>query len=327
MQTRKHFKPEITKKSTKRSRGMRVLIVFLAIFALSFLGLIFFRIITGKAILPSSSNPVDNAPFSNTRYCNDSDGGVFFGVKGSVLYNHHGDILQYNDSCDDLGRNLIEYYCKGKSYAKVTKLCKNGCVDGACISDNAVEKCYLEFEINESKIDDSTRFSINKIINLYGSYDHLTNLYSSEYPEETSSFIIVTKNRAGAVLKKYSAESSRFVFWDDFSGTEPSGGIEELNESAFRVIVPFDADLYSLAINDTISEKITNLRLLRAPSCKRTCKLENEGGKWGEIECCAGLQAVQKIRDYTRFVCINCGDGICSENEDAYSCSEDCMTQ
>jgi hypothetical protein len=545
MQTRKHFKPEITKKSTKRSRGMRVLIVFLAIFALSFLGPIFFRMITGKAILAS---PSDGTSFSNTRYCNDTDGGVFFGVKGSVYIKPlHKDEAQYNDSCNSLGRNLIEYYCKGNRYASVTKLCKSGCVDSACISDNAVEKCYLEFEIKETvnatmeslnpsqtagatktpdlqthgsqtpapqaplcplytnqsltarassytraasnavdnnphtiwgipvnsldglanewleftmndsfcinginitigavsdigiynylpiKFDVIVRetdlsperiilsnatinksqeyrltnisfnqsiraksvkikfvqasygtiplptrtstielsvyeikpyslptppqpvvtspappqqqpqtpvatlperslpqeplqasFSIISMSNLYGDYAHMVKSYS---PDDQPNFIIMTKNKTGAMLGKYSAESSRFVFWDDFSGIEPSGGIEELNESAFRVIVPFDVNLYSLAINDTISGKITNLRLLRAPSCKRTCKLENEGGRWGEIECCAGLQAVQKIGDYTRFVCVRCGDGVCSANENAYSCSKDCMTQ
>jgi len=57
--------------------------------------------------------------------------------------------------------------------------------------------------------------------------------------------------------------------------------------------------------------------------CKRTCLIKEEIGSYAkEEECCLEYRKVQL--NPTDFACIICGDGICSENEDIYSCYEDC---
>lgn len=74
--------------------------------------------------------------------CTDSDGGLNYGVKGTVIYNLNGDVV--NDYCHANG-NLIENYCGdtgilgGYPYdcSREGKIC----VDGACVANTTQPNC------------------------------------------------------------------------------------------------------------------------------------------------------------------------------------------
>ena len=68
-------------------------------------------------------------------YCDDTDGGINQGTKGTVSGEDASTPFIYADSCVD-ANNLNEYYCgdKPNSYdpLTVTILCPSGCSNGAC---------------------------------------------------------------------------------------------------------------------------------------------------------------------------------------------------
>jgi hypothetical protein len=70
--------------------------------------------------------------------CTDSDGGLNWGVKGSVTYEKG----KVTDTCTVDGTGVLEAYCKdfpdlGSSLGAAIHNCENGCVDGACAGNVA----------------------------------------------------------------------------------------------------------------------------------------------------------------------------------------------
>ncbi len=179
------------------------------------------------------------------------------------------------------------------------------------------ESCYIELEIKEKKINDRIEFSLLDMENLYGTYANLVNECGNE---SQGHYMLSTYDENRTNLHNYSVNSGRFLFYDTFNQTNP-GGIIETNQSIISIIIPYDHRIKDIKIkyNDIETELAFNSNDMR---CERTCIIENETGIIGEDECCAGLIKVDK--DEENFVCVNCGDGVCSENEDYYSCFEDC---
>jgi hypothetical protein len=300
-----------------------------AAFLVAFL-MILFAIVGFFLIEPyiSSRNEVVTGNIIYLRICEDSDKGVNFSVLGYVEYQDtkKDDFpVYYYDGCDYLGRNLIEYYCGGltlfgKRVMSKSMPCKNGCVDGACIEDNASEKCYLQFEIGENLINNVTRYSLIRMQSLYGKYDAAVHIFDTA----TNSLSLETKDSFGKVLNKYVLDSSsRFIFWDNIDSNGVStGGVVDLENGTTLAIIPFDYNLTRLAVND--SGTIINLGLKSTPKCTRTCKKENEAGNFSADRCCGTLLPMQRLNDTGTFICANCGDRICSEYENKYDCPEDC---
>jgi len=64
--------------------------------------------------------------------CSDSDGGKVYTERGIVTYENR-DVV-YTDYCtSDI--KLKEYYCFGDDIESERHLCREGCVDGACITE------------------------------------------------------------------------------------------------------------------------------------------------------------------------------------------------
>ena len=69
--------------------------------------------------------------------CIDSEDGIEFGIKGSVIGNKDNEAFGKEDSCED--NVLVEYYCESDSL-KIKRLeCEGGCADGTCIDKRPVD--------------------------------------------------------------------------------------------------------------------------------------------------------------------------------------------
>lgn len=188
------------------------------------------------------------------------------------------------------------------------------------------EKCYIQLEINEKKIKDifddkgeiisqEIEFSLLNLTNLYGLYDTSIEYYDEENP---SSYILRTYDKDGNILANFSLSLGRFIFYDTFEQENP-GGVIEINESIISIIMPFDMKIRAIKIEQ--NNTLTNLNINPSDlKCERTCKLENEIAV--EEKCCSGLIKIKQANG--NFICVKCGDNVCSEYEDEYSCYEDC---
>ena len=145
--------------------------------------------------------------------------------------------------------------------------------------------------------------------------------YGKEYPLEEyttgqffGSHILNTYDAENAVIKKYSVYTSLFI--SNFSGEG-----EILKEAVINAVIPYDEKINKITISNSSAE--TDLKINSSLiKCERTCKMENEKGNYLKDNCCMDfIPATQK--DDT-FICIKCGDNICSRYEDKYSCPEDC---
>jgi hypothetical protein len=66
--------------------------------------------------------------------CTDSDGGLQYYIKGSILLKENGiPGASGSDYCTGVGNDMIEYICQGSTYTTVKYSCPNGCSNGACI--------------------------------------------------------------------------------------------------------------------------------------------------------------------------------------------------
>ena len=63
-------------------------------------------------------------------YCEDSDGGIFYGTFGETTASSEG--VMSSDFCE--GNLLNEYYCNGAEKKLIQVECVNGCSNGACIA-------------------------------------------------------------------------------------------------------------------------------------------------------------------------------------------------
>jgi hypothetical protein len=255
------------------------------------------------------------------KYCEDSDYGINFSVLGYVEYQDTKEDdfpVYYYDGCDYLGRSLVEYSCNRYNKVVTTYLpCKNGCVDRHCMEDNASEKCYLKLEINEVNTGYGINYLLKSMQPLYGAY------VVGDYSLDGGYLSLLTKDKFGKVLNRYSLESSRFILFDNLNAEGMiGGGIIELNNGTIEIVIPFDYDIMNFSINE--SGILTNLGMKGIPKCIRTCKSQGEIGNFSIDSCCAELMPMQRTVDASTFVCSNCGDRVCSEYENKYSCPEDC---
>jgi hypothetical protein len=92
--------------------------------------------ITGFNVLDSSTTP--------TLSCIESDLGKDFYTKGDTIIGQK----KYSDSC--LDKKVVEYYCLGGQLKRTTKLCDNGCSNGACIKPVITEQVTCQF-LNSNK--------------------------------------------------------------------------------------------------------------------------------------------------------------------------------
>ena len=65
--------------------------------------------------------------------CVDSDGGLESGVFGMVNITNKTGIFQFNDSCINFDKEVLEMTCDGNKLGIDNIPCENGCEDGACV--------------------------------------------------------------------------------------------------------------------------------------------------------------------------------------------------
>ncbi|MCX6739989.1 MAG: hypothetical protein NTZ49_02040 [Candidatus Parcubacteria bacterium] len=92
---------------------------------------------TPSLIVTPEDSPVTvvpETPSVKVSTCRDTDGGIDYYLKGTIIYANNPDVLEQYDSCDNTA--LIETVCNSQTdYTKNTQrfLCPNGCNDGACV--------------------------------------------------------------------------------------------------------------------------------------------------------------------------------------------------
>jgi hypothetical protein len=181
------------------------------------------------------------------------------------------------------------------------------------------ESCYINLKIKETKTEAGIQFSLLETTNLFGLYGGLVNNYN---PELESDYVLKVYDTLNNLIGSYSLYSGRLIFYDNLDNSEKSGGAIELESGIIASIIPYDAKITKITVDDSGKETILNVNTLDL-KCERTCKIENETGNYTTNVCCIGLTpATQKDGS---FVCTKCGDDICSQYEDGYSCYEDCL--
>jgi len=178
------------------------------------------------------------------------------------------------------------------------------------------ESCYIRLEINETFKNNVTSFSLLTQENLYGNYDGLVYLYDLGVG---SPYIL---NVYSSQVEKYGLESSRFMFYDNFNDTENPGGIIESESGIISVVIYYNETISRITIDYNGTETDLNVDLNNL-KCERTCKIKGEIGSYEKNENCCSVYRKAAINT-TNFACIVCGDSLCEENEDRYSCYEDC---
>ncbi len=83
--------------------------------------------------------PDYNETCSNVGLCTDSDGGQEYYIKGTVSVNSN-EIMDY---CS--GSSIVEYYCIGDNYKRISFACPNGCNDSACTKRKITKDDALDY--------------------------------------------------------------------------------------------------------------------------------------------------------------------------------------
>jgi hypothetical protein len=185
-------------------------------------------------------------------------------------------------------------------------------------SASAIESCYVELEINETKNNEIIEFSMLNLKNLYGHHQGLVNPYYGE-----ADYILRTYDEGSRLMDEYAVSSSRFIFYDN-PGEEDLGGVIEADSGTIFATIPYSENINSIKVENEGIETDLNI-YPNEIVCERTCKIENEVGDYKTEDCCSGF--IQSLQEEDAFICINCGDGVCSENEDPYLCAEDCIQE
>jgi len=236
-----------------------------------------------------------------------------------------------NDDLDLVNNNLGRTDCLlENNWCQKTDINQDGkvnSVDVSYINDYkgriGCEGCYIEIKINENKNrEGSIDFSLAEVRNFTGLAD---GLIPDRYREDAfyGDYILTAYDKDNKIIDSYSLNSSRFILWDNFDEeAEIPGGIKELDFGIITVVIPFDYRIEKIKIKDNDIE--TDLGDISPYiECRRTCKTENQRGDFSKEErCCFGLTPV--IQPNNSFICVNCGDNICSPYENIYSCPEDC---
>jgi len=191
------------------------------------------------------------------------------------------------------------------------------------------ESCFIQLEIKETKIKDildkqgkitgqEVQFSLESLENIYEYFPGSIEEYN---PDSASAYILNVYDGSGKV-KKYPLSSARFVLWDCFSeDCDEPGGLAEQDQGVISVVIPYQKNIAKITVSN--KDKETDLKINPADiKCERTCRIENEFGIYGVDKCCLGF--IPSTQPDGSFVCVKCGDGICSEHETKKSCPMDC---
>ncbi len=186
--------------------------------------------------------------------------------------------------------------------------------------------CFLKLQIKETlKNYDQVIKAPETKMDVAFSLISQENYYGKEYPldeynadQSAGNYILNVYDGQNNIIKKYSVPTSLII--SDFSG---SG--ELLKEAIINAAIPYGSGIKKIAISNNGVE--TDLKI--NPSlikCERTCKIENEKGNYKADSCCIGFIPATQNKGALdgSFVCVKCGDKICSQYEDKYSCPEDC---
>lgn len=168
----------------------------------------------------------------------------------------------------------------------------------------AEDGCYVALDFNITEIVQTDNyldlnFSFVKLDNLYGDYSFLVDNTS-----ETENY--------SYYLRAYSAVNNYNYSFDPYNSFIQNPG------SNLSIIIPFFENINLIKLYSS-GEEIYSFSPTGI-SCTRDCLLVNEFNSSGR--CCSGLTK-NFISDYN-FTCTTCGDGICGDFEDYYSCSFDC---
>jgi hypothetical protein len=182
----------------------------------------------------------------------------------------------------------------------------------------ATETCYLQINFKEIRSETNPKIVPLEISLAYGDYRGLVIPYS---PDTPYSYLLDVYDNNGQLISIYPVQSSLNLYYSaiDQSGVE-GGGVFELETGFNSLMIPYNEQISSIKFRLTDGE--VAIPIDKDLTCEVTCKQENEGGTYGLDKCCSGL--IPSTQSSKSFVCINCGDGICSPNEDEYSCFEDC---
>jgi len=196
-------------------------------------------------------------------------------------------------------------------------------------SIHADYKTYVQLNIQETKTPNGgILFVLNNVAPLYGNYESfLTNYDVNKGNPPDYVLEIYGMPTSYTLLGKYSLRSSRFTYWDSDTG----GGVNEVTTAVIQAIIPYDVlkPSYLPKMLNLKNNIKTNLTALPVTGLKTLfdampkCKNENQTGSYAlKNICCPKLIPVNKT-DGT-FVCVKCGDGICSSQESYTSCYKDC---
>lgn len=177
--------------------------------------------------------------------------------------------------------------------------------------------CYFRLSIQETKTQQGIiQFSLSELLNLYGSYEGFVDSFPGDY-------VLKTYDNQGNILNSYSLSSSRFIYWDDFTeGTENPSGVQEVDSGVISTVIPYDSKINRIKIEDydktetDLNINPTNIK------CEKTCKDENQTVEPLLQTCCQDL--IPAHQQDGSYICVKCGDNVCSRYEDTYSCPEDC---
>jgi hypothetical protein len=188
----------------------------------------------------------------------------------------------------------------------------------------AAESFYVGLDISEKKVGTAINFSLEKTTVLYGEYDSAFDIYREDALVK-SDYILETYNSSKELTAKYDLASSRFIYIDNIGG---GGGMAESDEGTINAVIPYDRSKPTEFVKiDNNSEKTDFISLpvaqLEENFKKITlCKKEGEETDLESNHCCSELIPAQQ--DNGTFICVNCGDGKCSQLENYYSCYKDC---
>jgi len=191
------------------------------------------------------------------------------------------------------------------------------------------ESFYVRLEFKETKIDSKIRFEFQEASALYGLYDSFFVPYTEDNPQ--GDYVLEAYNSQKEIQGRYWLSSSRYVFWDSAEG---GGGVLESDTGQLSAVIPYDRDnptaFVRIASGENLEDKTSFIPLpvdkLEEEFKKfRLCIEENQKGNYDEDRCCSGL--IPATQEDDSFVCVNCGDGKCSQYENNDVCPEDCLKE
>lgn len=182
-------------------------------------------------------------------------------------------------------------------------------------------------DVDDSPLIDSPNRSVQKwksnMMSLQAALTNIRNYYLPSVIGTSGDYTLNIYNTSGSLIKKYSLDTGRFVFYDSLSDTNNSSGITESNQGLISAIIPYQTGIGSIKIENKGIE--TNLGLSSSSfTCKITCKGENQTGNYSTDYCCSAFTPVTQPNG--SFICVNCGNGNCVSPEDQYNCPADCGT-